>query len=61
MNTVAMLQREQELLRKDIDQLHLRLDSVEHYMSLQKQSVDTMVTTLKRIISKGSGEETQRM
>ncbi len=60
MNTVAMLQREQELLRKDIDQLHLRLDSVEHYMSLQKQSVDTMVTTLKRIISKGSGEENQQ-
>ncbi len=42
-----------EFLVQDLALLNLRVDSLEVSMKASRQSVDTMITTLKHIISEG--------
>ncbi len=52
---------ELELVQVSLAQLHLKVDSVNPYMSLLRQLVDIMVMTLKDTISNDSLEHLQMM
>ncbi len=54
MNTEVQRRQELELLQETLALLSQRVDSMEAYMNQQSISVESMVTTLKRIISNGS-------
>ncbi len=41
-----------ELVQRDLARISLKVDSVEHCMNQQNILVDSMVTTLRRIIGK---------
>ncbi len=56
MNPVEEVLLELELVQVSLGQLHLKVDSVNPYMSLLRLLVDTMIMTLRDTISRDSLE-----